>query len=64
MKPVPYDDRRLEIAAKDTLKTWEEEEIKALRKAEVKAVDDKNSDSYDESVGEQLCGVVVSLSFC
>ncbi|XP_068676872.1 uncharacterized protein [Montipora foliosa] len=44
MKPVPYDDCRLKIAATETLKTWEEE-LKALV---------EHRDSSDESLEEQL----------
>ncbi|XP_068728716.1 uncharacterized protein [Montipora capricornis] len=47
LKTVPYDDCRLKIAAKNTLKTWEEE-------LKVKEMDNKDSDSSSENVGERL----------
>lgn len=52
MKPVPYDDCRLKIAATETLKTWEEE-LKALE-AECKGMEVEHCDSSDESLEEQL----------
>ena len=54
MKPVPYDDCRLKIAATETLKTWEEE-LKALE-AECKGMEVEHCDSSDESLEEQLLG--------
>lgn len=53
VKPVPYDDCRLKIAATNTLLAWKEE-LKSLQEAENKRMDVERSDSSDDTVEEQL----------
>ncbi|XP_068684505.1 uncharacterized protein [Montipora foliosa] len=53
VKPVPYDDCRLKIAATNTLLAWKEE-LKFLQEAENKRMDVERSDSSDDTVEEQL----------
>ena len=52
------DNCRLKIAVTETLKTWKEEEAELQRSKDNKM--DKDSDSSDESLDEQLSGVLGS----